>query len=189
MRPPFSAIEPISCGVLNVTRGLLASASLRLTNCSADDAPELGAPGGAVSDPAGLAGVVLPAVFDEEAVLCEVSCGGVCLGGKKCCHPKMITTESTIATRKFFWSILQTSGVLNGMAGKAGDGRNRVVAAGTPGVAAAKPARGQPASLQRPVQPHRLCRVGRAGRLVATGADEEVGERQLVETDRAAQGQ
>jgi hypothetical protein len=32
--------------------------------------------------------------------------GGVLVGGKTACQPTMISTESTIATMKFFWSIV-----------------------------------------------------------------------------------
>src|SRR6476660_5208591 len=73
-----------------------------------------------------------------------------------------------------------------------GQGRhrwNRVVAAGRPGATAAETMGGEIASLERAMPRDRLGRVGRAGRLEAAGADEEVGERQLVKTDRPPQQQ
>ena len=71
---------------------------------------------------------------------------------------------------------------------KAGGGTG-IVAAAAPRPAAAQAMGGEPASAQRAMARHRLGGVGRARGFVAAGADEEVGERQLVETDRAAQEQ
>ncbi len=65
--------------------------------------------------------------------------------------------------------------------------RDGIPTAGTPGAAAAKSVRGQPASAQRAVRRHCFGSIGRAGRLVAASADKEVGERELIEADRATQ--
>src|SRR5262245_48805353 len=103
----------------------------------------------------------------------------------------MISTENTIATMRFFWSIGEelcgASGALDGLAGKRLRRRNGIEAAPAPRSAATQASGRQPASPQRPVHRHRFGGVGRARRLVAAGADKEVGERQLVATDRAAQ--
>src|SRR4051812_18592454 len=73
----------------------------------------------------------------------------------------------------------------------AGEGRrrHRVIAARGPGTAATQTMRSEEAALQGAVPRHRFGGIGRAGRFVAAGANEEVGERQLVETDRPTQEQ
>ena len=103
MRAPLRLIEPISSGVSKVTRGERASASVRLTIWAGWVA---GAPGctvpcvpGAPGWPVGACGVP----FGVDAVCCWLT-GGLA-GGKAYCQPTMISTESTIATMKFFWSI------------------------------------------------------------------------------------
>ena len=105
MRAPLSAIEPISSGVSKVTRGVRASASLRLTTCAGWAARRAGLhrrPGPASG--ARLAGRRLRrGPFWVDAVCCWLT-GGLA-GGKAYCQPTMISTESTIATMKFFWSI------------------------------------------------------------------------------------
>ena len=61
------------------------------------------------------------------------------------------------------------------------------MALATPGAAAAEAMRRQPAAVQRTVTRHGLGGIGRARGLVAAGADEEIGKRQLVGADRPAQ--
>ena len=63
------------------------------------------------------------------------------------------------------------------------------MALAAPRPAAAQAMRRQPAAAQRAVARHGLGGLGRARGFGAAGADEEIGERELVETDHAAQGQ
>src|SRR5689334_7740402 len=109
MRPPLSAIEPTSSGVSKVTRGDWASASTRLmawTGCAAG-AP--GAPGTAGACAPGAPGLEEVGACAEPgcvvAVVCWVLATGALDGGKAACQPTMISTESTMAMMKFFWSI------------------------------------------------------------------------------------
>src|SRR5476649_73104 len=106
MRPPLSEIEPSSSGVVKVTRGLLASASGRATKVSATAAGAApGAAGGAVPTPGAVPGVAAGA--PGTACVTGAGVGVVCLVGKKLCQPTMISTDRTIATMKFFWSIFR----------------------------------------------------------------------------------
>src|SRR5262249_45446646 len=76
----------------------------------------------------------------------------------------------------------QTSDALGGLTGEAA-WRNRVVARTAPRPAAAQPMGGEPAAAQRAMARHRLGRIGRAVRLIAAGADKEIGQRELIEAD------
>src|SRR5579871_2890905 len=100
----------------------------------------------------------------------------------------MMITDRTIATMKFFWSI---SANFYRRAGQRRDGSGRdrgngIEALSAPRSAAAEATGGEPAAAQRAVACHGLRGVGRAGRLVAAGADEKISQRELIETDRAA---
>ena len=61
------------------------------------------------------------------------------------------------------------------------------MALAAPRAAAAEAMRRQPAALEGAVTQHCIGGVRRARGLVAAGADEKIGERQLVGADRAAQ--
>ena len=100
MRAPLSEIEPSSSGVLKVTRGVWARASLRpTTGCWAGIEPVPGAPG-APGAPAGACGA--PDCDPDCWVVCWVPLTGGLAGGKAACQPTMISTETTMATMKFF---------------------------------------------------------------------------------------
>ena len=103
MRAPFSEIEPSSSGVLNVTRGVRASASVRLTICVAALAGVPGCTPGAAGWPVGVAGA--PGAPGAVPACCCVGATTGLAGGKAYCQPTMINTERTMATMKFFWSI------------------------------------------------------------------------------------
>ena len=101
MRAPFSEIEPISSGVVKVTRGVSASASGRpTTGCCPGTAPgpgwTPGVPAGVVPWPAGAGGA--PGCVEA----CCVPLTGGLAGGNAACQPTMISTDSTMARMKFF---------------------------------------------------------------------------------------
>jgi hypothetical protein len=100
MRAPVKAIEPSSSGVVKVTRGERDSASSRLTICCPAGCAGVGAPG----TPVGVVpGAVVGAPGAPGAVWLACCCGGVVgLAGNRVCQPMMMTTESTMATMKFF---------------------------------------------------------------------------------------
>ena len=109
MRAPLSEIEPSSSGVLKVMRGDWASAWS--SGSAAGAAPA--APGAAGADGApGAVGAAEPgAAAGAFGCAVRVVCVAVCVGGTTLaggnayCQPPMISTESTIARMKFFWSI------------------------------------------------------------------------------------
>src|SRR5476651_2866375 len=107
MRAPLSEIDPSSSGVLKVMRGDRASALS--SGSAAGVVPAAPGAAGAAGAP-GAVGVAEPGAA-AGALGCAVVCVAVCVGGatlaggKAYCQPPMISTESTIARMRFFWSI------------------------------------------------------------------------------------
>ena len=180
----LEVIEPISSGVSKVTRGERASASVRLTIWAGWVA---GAPGCTVPWRAGrarLAGRRLRrAVLGRRRLLLVDRR----LGRREGILPAHDDQhrEHDSDNEILLVHLIRLLGALGGLTGKLR--RHGIEARASPRPAAAEPMRRQPAAAQRAMARHRLGRIGRAGRLIAAGADEEVGQRQLIEADCAAE--